>query len=196
MGDFNIDYKKRGSFDKHRLYKGLKSMCCRQLVEFITRLVSGACLDHLLTSHPERSDHLPVFAVRKYARSEATKKSNTHHCIRYRSMKNLNEAEFQSNLRQAPWDTVFLFDDIDDILYNWESLFNSVIDPLCLWRVKRVTKANQVSWLNGLILRQLETRDACLKTAKPLNTSDAWTKYRKEKKYCCKIGKNGKNSCD
>ena len=96
-------------------------------------------------------------------------------------MKNFNEEHFKFTLRQAPWDTVFLFDDIDDILDSWESLFIGAIDTHCPWRDKRVARANQAPWMSKSVLSQLQLRDACLKTARLTNTSDAWTKYRRER---------------
>ena len=45
--------------------------------------------------------------------------------IRYRDMKQFDENRFKEALSQAPWDTVFVFDEIDDMLDSWESLFNS-----------------------------------------------------------------------
>ena len=33
--------------------------------------------------------------------------------------------------QQAPLDTVFMLDDVDDMLESWESLFNSVLDEHC-----------------------------------------------------------------
>ena len=58
--------------------------------------------------------------------------------IRYRDMKQFDENRFKEALSQAPWDTVFVFDEIDDMLDSWESLFNSVLDENCPWREKRV----------------------------------------------------------
>ena len=65
-------------------------------------------------------------------------RNRKNHTISYRNMKNLNENEFKHALSQAPWDTVFLFDDINEILDSWELLFNSVLDSHCPWREKRV----------------------------------------------------------
>ena len=98
------------------LVKGLKSMQFKQLVDFITRPVSKTCLDHLycnqshkiklVTSHNSGlSDHLPVFAVRKYARQNP--KGGTHlkgSRITYRDMKRLDKHQLKETLKQAPWD--------------------------------------------------------------------------------------------
>lgn len=189
LGDFNIDFNNTQSYSKHRLCKGLKNMNFKQLVNETTRPISGTCLDHILSNHPQRiqnigchniglSDHLPLFAVRKYCRSREQSglhKGNTF--IRYRDMKKFDEKKFKSTLRQAPWDTIFVFDDIDDMLDSWESLFNDALDTHCPWRNKRVARVNQVPWMTNSIIVQLRTRDTLLKIFKRSRNADDWAKY-------------------
>ena len=40
-------------------------------------------------------------------------------------MKQFNENRYKETLSQAPWDTVFVFDEVDDMLDSWESLFST-----------------------------------------------------------------------
>ena len=87
------------------------------------------------------SDHVPIFAVRKYNNERASCSMQKNQNIRYRDMKQFDENRFKDALSQAPWDTVFVFDEIDDMLDSWESLFNSVLDENCPWREKRVKRA-------------------------------------------------------
>jgi len=164
-----------------------------QLVSECTRPISGTCLDHIFANIPERlkdirtigiglSDHLPLFAVRKYCRIDNIRRADEKaHFIRYRNMKNFDAEQFKSSLRQAPWDTVFLFDEIDDMLDSWESLVIGAIDSHCPMRDKRVAMVNQAPWMNKSILNQLRHRDACLKTARLSNSPDAWSKYKEER---------------
>ena len=83
--------------------------------------------------------------------------------IRYRDMKQFDENRFKEALSQAPWDTVFVFDEIDDMLDSWESLFNSILDENCPWREKRVKRGAQAPWMTSSVLKQLHLRDNCLK---------------------------------
>ncbi|XP_015747956.1 PREDICTED: uncharacterized protein LOC107327726 [Acropora digitifera] len=146
LTDINIDYKNRPKYDNHRLIKGLRIMHFKQLVDFITRPVSKTCLDHVYSNQPQRissvschniglADHVPVFVVRKYARENHKAHNSTR--ITYRNMKRFDEEAFQQSLQEAPWDTAFVFDDIDDIVHSWEGIFNSILDSHCPWRVKR-----------------------------------------------------------
>ena len=40
-------------------------------------------------------------------------------------MKQFDENRYKEALSQAPWDTVFVFDEVDDMLDSWESLFST-----------------------------------------------------------------------
>jgi hypothetical protein len=66
------------------------------------------------------SDHLPTFAVRKYFKQ--SKSTNSHDSITYRDLKNLNISAFKNMLANSPWDTAFVFDDINDVLATWEGM--------------------------------------------------------------------------
>ena len=68
----------------------------------MTRPVSGTCLDHIYSNHPQRilniltlncglSDHVPIFAVRKYNKEHASSSMQKNQNIRYRDMKHEKE---------------------------------------------------------------------------------------------------------
>ena len=42
-------------------------------------------------------------------------------------MKRFDAELFKQTLMQTPWDSVFIFDDIDDMLDSWEKLFNDTL---------------------------------------------------------------------
>ena len=115
----------------------------------ITRPVSGSCLDHIYSNHSQRirnvichniglADHLPIFVVRKYARENFNCHPGKPASIKYRDIQRFNQEQFVEALRQAPWDTAFVFEEIDDVLNGWEQIFNSVVGSFCPWREKRI----------------------------------------------------------
>ena len=106
------------------------------------------------------SDHLPTFAVRRYFKEPKEEKHNT---IKYHNFKGINIEAFKSTLVDSPWDTVFIFDDIDDSLAAWEELFFQAVDQHAPVKQKRVRKVNQPHWLTKEILNQLSERDSLLK---------------------------------
>lgn len=201
LTDINIDYKNRPKYDNHRLIKGLRNMHFKQLVDFITRPVSKTCLDHVYSNQPQRissvschniglADHVPVFVIRKYARHNHKAHNSTR--ITYCNMKRFDEEAFKQSLQEAPWDTAFVFDDIDDIVHSWEVIFNSILDSHCPWRVKRVKQDTQAPWMTKKVMKQLHTRDHLLKVARLSDDSDDWSKYRAARNYAVSMIRSAK----
>ncbi|KAL9970767.1 hypothetical protein ACROYT_G023189 [Oculina patagonica] len=150
--------------------------------------ISKTCLDHIFTNYPQRissvlahtcglSDHLPVFAVRKYARKNGGPPKSIH-TIRYRDMKGLDMEKFNQSIQEAPWDAVFVFENIDDVVHAWEQTFNTVLESHCPWREKRVKRETQSPWMSKSVLKQLHSRDHLLKVARRTNSPDDWANYR------------------
>ena len=55
-------------------------------------------------------------------------KSKLHHTVKTRAMKNLDADALKSDLHLVPWSTIDVFDDVDDALSAFESLFKGVWD--------------------------------------------------------------------
>jgi hypothetical protein len=146
-----------------------------QLVEAITRPISGSCLDHFYSTNPEFithvkvpdigiADHLPVFIRRKYTSKNNTElDSSDHITIKYRETKTLNMDDFLNDLSMVPWDVGFIFDDIDDVLFTYEKLLNNVLEQHIPFREKRVKKRSQSPWFSKEIRRAINERDSLLK---------------------------------
>ena len=158
----------------------------KQLVDFITRPVSKTCLDNVYCNQPQRknlvtsadiglADHLPVFVVRKYARENLNRQSSR---IKYRDVKSFDEDQFKRTLEQIPWETAFVFEDIDDVVYAWEKMFNSALDDHCPWREKRIKHTTQRPWMINAVIKKLHSRDHLLKVARKSDNSSDWANYR------------------
>jgi len=98
------------NYKKHCISKALKSMNLTQLVNTTTRPVSGTCLDHFYSSHPQCithvlvptvgiSDHLPILVCRKF-RKVCNKAQDIF--IRCRRSKNMNKSELIASLSYVP----------------------------------------------------------------------------------------------
>ena len=96
-------------------------------------------------------------------------------------MKHFDGKQFLQSLLQAPWDTAFLFDDTDDVIYAWEQIFNSVLDSLCPWHEKRLKQATQPQWMTKAVIKQLHIRDHLLKVARRSDDMADWASYRSAK---------------
>ena len=99
-----------------------------------------------------------------------------YHCSDH--IDSCNAEQFKSALKETPWHSVFIFDDIDDMLSSWESLFNMALDSNCPWRVERVAKARKPPWLNSSVVKQLRERDRLLKIAKRSQNPADWESYK------------------
>ena len=95
---------------------------------------SSTLLDVILTTHPQRfcytktlqlgiSDHDMVVTIRKWKLPKPPPKLTS-----YRSIKRFDADIFLQDLNSVPWDSAFIYDDIDDIWAHWYKLFTEVID--------------------------------------------------------------------
>ena len=132
LGDFNKDLLNPQI--KQQWIDYMNSHGVTQHVNEPDRVVpnsSATLIDHIYSNFSDNiqfidipkiglSDHYPVFVSRK-VNSHMPKV--VHHTIRYRSFKNFNEANFISDLESIPWDVIKVFDNVDDALDAWYSLF-------------------------------------------------------------------------
>ena len=170
LGDFNIDYLKPES-NKHRLIKALRDTKLCQLVSSIKRPISRSCLDHIWSNKPERianitspdiyiSDHLPVLAVRQYKTSLVSDKTNSksHLYINYRNLKRLDPKKSIQILDETPWDSAFVFDDVEDVVDSWYMLLNEAINCIVPLQKKRIKRETQPKWMSPEIMALLTSR--------------------------------------
>ena len=154
-GDFNINLTAESSRN-HALTKGFKTMHFDQLITDVTRPASGTCLDHIYANRSKNivdvlvlsyalSDHLPTFAVRKYFKQSKQDKQE-HSAIKYRNIKGIDDEAFKSTLANSPWDTAFVFDDVNDSLAAWKDIFSQAIDLHAPIKHKRIRKVKQLRW--------------------------------------------------
>ena len=157
-----------------------------QLLMEITRPLSKTCLDHIWSSHPEQlinvqvlftgmSDHLPTIVTRKYKGVQQNKTEHT--TITYRDIKNLNKEQFIAALKEAPWDSAFIFDDPDDVVDAWYDIFQGVVDRFLPLKHKRVKRKSQPKWFNNHIVDRFKERDKLLTKAKKSSSDHDWPNY-------------------
>ena len=140
-----------------------------QMVSEATRVTpsSRTLIDHIFTNCTENvnsvnvpkigmSDHFPIFFPRKMHVQPPKRK---HFTISYRSFKDFDETKFANDLLSAPWDTIKLFDDTDDILEAWLDLFLQVVEQHVPIKQHRVKRKNQPDWISPEILDVIKTRD-------------------------------------
>ena len=127
MGDINRDLLNNQIKTAWTDY--MDSFGLNQLVLEATRVTndSRTLIDHIYSNCSENvnslevpkiglSDHFPIFFTRNM---HVQPPKMNHYTISYRNFKNFDEAKFVEDLQSVPWDTIKLFDDIDDILEAW-----------------------------------------------------------------------------
>ena len=204
IGDFNLHYFKTAS-KRNILMKALSGMEFKQLINRVTRPISGTCLDHIFSNRPERitnvktfesglADHFPVLAVRLYKAKFCSRLKNKLVTINYRSMKFFDANRFVETLGSLPWETIFIFEDVEDMLSAWETLFNQALDAHCPWREKRVSREKQTPCMTKAIIERLRLRDMLLKIARRSNAKADWDSYKLARNKCVNIIKHEKRA--
>ena len=185
LGDVNVNILNRTS-NNNNLFKALKDLGLRQIVNSVTRPSSSACLDNIYTNCQNStthckvheiglSDHFPIsFTLRK------PKQSRNHHLVKtFRSFKNFDEHEFYQDLQSAPWSILDVFtDNPDSYLSNWYLIFNDVLDKHAPLITKRVKMEKQAPWWNSEINSARIIRNNALKKARKSGSLGDWSSYK------------------
>ena len=75
-----------------------------------------------------------------------------HTHIKYRSMKNFSEQKSREDLKEVPWHVLDIFDDPNDALSTWCSLFMDIVESHAPMRSRRVKHPKQPDWMTPNIL--------------------------------------------
>ena len=97
--------------------------------------------------------------------------------ITTRSFKHYNSPAFNNDVALAPWSIVDAFDDVEDKLYYFNSLFNDILDkhaPIKTFKIRG--RPNPCVTEN--IRELMKTRDRWRKRAKETNDPEAWIEYK------------------
>ena len=97
--------------------------------------------------------------------------------ITTRSFKHYNSQAFNNDVALAPWSIVDAFDDVEDKLHAFNSLFNDILDkhaPIKTFKIRG--RPNPCVTEN--IRELMKTRDRWRKRAKETNDPEAWIEYK------------------
>ena len=90
--------------------------------------------------------------------------------LEYRCFKNYNKEAFLRDLSNTPWSIIESANDVDDAVFLWEGLFNSVANDHAPIKSTRV-KGKQTPWLTNKLLEIRRDRDYRWKQAQKYNNS-------------------------
>ena len=193
LGDFNRDLL--NSQIKKSWLEYMEQFGLIQQVTVPTRQteVSSTLIDHVYSNSPSNissvtvpkvglSDHYPIFLTRKI---NASLPKSSHYTIKYRSYKNFNEENFINELSSASWDVIKVFEDPDDILETWSTMFLDIVDIHLPVKEHRVKNKQQPKWLTPEIMNAMKTRDRY----KSLNNDQEYKVWRNKVKQMIKKSK-------
>ena len=84
-------------------------------------------------------------------------------------------------MHEIPWDSAFVFEEVDDVIDAWYYLFNDAINTHVPLIKKRVKNETQPKWFTSELLELIKSRDEKLKNAKLSNTEKDWIDLKRAK---------------
>ena len=199
IGDFNMDMLS-GKDNRQGPSQELSGFCdqlCLTVIRNPTRVTnsSKSLLDVMLVSHPERyetsgnlhlgiSDHDLVYTVKKQKLPKPKVRT-----IEFRSLQNLDNEAFISDLKSIPWDSSYIFDDVDDVWTHWEKLYKQVLDKHAPVQQIRL-RDNQLPWVNPSIQKQIRLRNRLYKKFRRAPTDANWVNYKNQRNIVTAIKRN------
>ena len=201
IGDFNLDMyinQDEGRIGNAALQEFCDRFCLQNQIYEPTRITdkTKTLIDVVLASHPERfatcgnlhfgvSDHDLVFAVRKNKLAKPKARE-----IEYRSMRQFNNDAFLQDLRNVPWDTAYIYDNVDDLWDHWATLFKEILDIHAPIKKKRI-RGDQLPWITPEIQREISRRNRLFKLHARNPTEASWHDYRKQRNRVTSLKRRG-----
>ena len=189
IGDCNMDMMVDGSRSQNSLFKDFcERFCSYNQIRKPTRVTEKTkkLIDVVLASHPERfascrnlqlglSDNDLVYAIRK----SKTPRPKAREFV-YRSVKNFKESEFLADLVRVPWDSAYVFGDVNDLWDHWGTLYRQVLDAHAPVKKKRV-RGEQLPWITPELQREISYRNHLFNVHAKSPSASSWEALRKQR---------------
>eukprot|EP00794_Sanderia_malayensis_P004136 gene4136-4689_t len=174
LGDFNSDLLSKDSSKQttptgKKLKQVLKAFNFHNLIKEPTRITesSETLIDLIVVSdnirnsnrvtksgtfEPAFSDHKLVYCVLNI------QKIHSKPQLKYiKDRKRFNEEKFRETLDKVPWWVISSFEDIDDAVYCWETMYKDVLNEFISNRLAK-TRQNNLPWVNREIKKAMNLR--------------------------------------
>lgn len=130
------------------------------------------------------SDHLLVYTVLK---------TNTPHTnaavTKRRTFKNFNRDRFQEDLSRVPFHAAYVFDDLNDVYWCWESLYNKVLDYHAQMKSFKRRSSVKSKFITPEIRREMAKRNSLKKKFNGSRNESDWESYRLARNKVVSIGR-------
>ena len=158
--------------------------CCSTLDLFLTSsdlpISNSGVLDVYIT------DHLPIFLKLDWSSPKSSPKYITK-----RSYKHFSPLAFNEDLSSAPWSVMDAFDDIDDKVYFFKSLFLNTLNrhvPLKTIRIKK----HCAPWISKPIRDKMDKRNKLLKNYRKFRCPQVWQKLKTQRNLVVALQRKAK----
>lgn len=108
----------------------------------------------------------------------------TNNISKVQNFKNVmeNPKYFKHDLESAPWWVCSTFDDINDITWAWDCMYNDIVKSNVTPHKAKVRKCS-LPWMNGEIRKEMNKRYKLLKACDGTSsTQNTWADYKTARK--------------
>ena len=190
LGDFNCDFKLwKGysglSTNAEKLRSIFEMFNMQNVVTENTRVTptSSSLLDLIVTTRKDLintsgvfplgiSDHNLVYATMRLKNKRPPPKY-----VKTRNYKKLNLDNFKRDMETAPFHIASLFDDPDDVLWAWQSLFVDICDEHAPWKEVKI-RSRSAPWITNEIRHKINKRYKLFKAAVTEKCPELWQNYK------------------
>ena len=97
--------------------------------------------------------------------------------VKTRNYKKLNLDNFKRYMETAPFHIASLFDDPDDVLWAWQSLFVDICDEHAPWKEVKI-RSRSAPWVTNEIRHKINKRYKLFKAAVTEKCPELWQNYK------------------
>ena len=84
---------------------------------------------------------------------------------------------FKRDMETAPFHIASLFDDPDDVLWAWQSLFVNICDEHAPWKEVKI-RSRSAQWITNEIRHKINKRYKLFKAAATKKCPELWQNYK------------------
>lgn len=148
-------------------------------------------IDAILANRPERwiksgklklgiSDHDLVYVIKQSLPRPKAR------LIESQSVQRFNDDDFLPYLSAIPWNSAFVYDDIDNIWNHWSKLYIDIVDKHASILKKRV-RVKQLPWINVKIKKETRRRSKLYILYRHNRNDETWSDYRVQRNLVTKL---------
>ena len=159
-----------------RVTENTKSVIDLMIVSDITKVKASGVHDICIADH--KLIYLKLLLQRKKSKPMVATVTD------YRK---LDVKAYKEDVEAAPWWICSIFDDVDDITWCWQRMYNEIKDSHITKRKAKI-RTDSLPWVNSEIRKMMNQRYKLLKKCKGTpKTSREWQDYKRLKNYVTKM---------